>query len=99
MNRPTFRLELATERDLGLILRFIRELGAYEQLAHEVTATEEELRETLFGSQPVAEVVIAYAGDEPAGFAAAWVLAGYVLAQAVVPVQEVNDGVVEIRLR
>ena len=69
MNQPTFRLEPATERDLGLILRFIRELGAYEQLAHEVTATEEELRESLFGSQPAAEVVIAYAGDEPAGFA------------------------------
>ena len=59
MNRPAFRLEQATERDLGLILRFIRELGAYEQLAHEVTATEEELRETLFGLQPAAEVVIA----------------------------------------
>jgi GNAT superfamily N-acetyltransferase len=69
MNLPTFRLEPATERDLGLILRFIRELGAYEQLAHEVTATEEELRTSLFGLQPAAEVVIAYAGDEPAGFA------------------------------
>jgi GNAT superfamily N-acetyltransferase len=69
MNQPTFRLEPATERDLGLILRFITELGAYEQLAHEVTATEEELRESLFGFPPAAEVVIAYAGDEPAGFA------------------------------
>ena len=67
MNQPTFRLEPATERDLGLILRFIRELGAYEQLAHEVTATEQELRESLFGFQPAAEVVIAYAGNEPAG--------------------------------
>jgi GNAT superfamily N-acetyltransferase len=69
MSQPTFRLEPATERDLGTILRFIRELGAYEQLGHEVTATEEELRESLFGSRPAAEVVIGYAGDEPAGFA------------------------------
>ena len=69
MNLPTFRLEPATTRDIGLILRFIRELGAYEQLTHEVTATEEELRTSLFGLQPAAEVVIAYAGDEPAGFA------------------------------
>ena len=69
MNQPTFRLVPATERDLGLILRFIRELGAYEQLAHEVTATDEGLRESLFGPQRAAEVVIAYAGDEPAGFA------------------------------
>jgi len=69
MSQPAFRLEPATARDLGLILRFIRELGAYEQLTHEVTATEEDLRESLFGLQPAAEVVIAYAGDEPAGFA------------------------------
>ena len=69
MSQPTFRLEAATEHDIGLILRFIRELGAYEELAHEVTATEEELRETLFGLQPAAEVMIAYAGEEPAGFA------------------------------
>ena len=34
-----------------------------------MTATEQELRESLFGFQPAAEVVIAYAGDEPAGFA------------------------------
>jgi GNAT superfamily N-acetyltransferase len=69
MNQPAFRLERATERDLGLILRFITELGAYEQLSDEVTVTEKELRESLFGPQPAAEVVIAYAGDEPAGFA------------------------------
>src|SRR6185295_16225767 len=69
MNQPAFRLERATERDLALILRFIKELGAYEQLSHEVTVTEQELRESLFGAQPAAEVVVAYAGDEPAGFA------------------------------
>ena len=40
MNQPAFRLERATERDLALILRFIKELGAYEQLSHEVTVTE-----------------------------------------------------------
>ena len=48
MNEPAFRLERATERDLGLILRFIKELGAYEQLSHEVTVTEEELRDAPF---------------------------------------------------
>jgi GNAT superfamily N-acetyltransferase len=64
-----FRLEQATEKDLGLILRFIKELAAYEKLAHEVTATEEILRESLFGHRRAAEVVLAYAGAEPAGFA------------------------------
>ena len=64
-----FRIEQATEKDLPLILRFIKELAAYEKLAHEVTATEDILRESLFGHRQAAEVVLAYAGEEPAGFA------------------------------
>jgi GNAT superfamily N-acetyltransferase len=69
MSTGRFRIEPATERDLPLILRFIRELAAYERLEHDVTATEEILRTSLFGSRPAAEVVIAYADAEPAGFA------------------------------
>ena len=69
MSTGRFRIEPATERDLPLILRFIKELAAYEKLAHEVTATEQILRTSLFGSRPAAEVVIAYADAEPAGFA------------------------------
>jgi GNAT superfamily N-acetyltransferase len=34
-----------------------------------VTATEDRLRETLFGKNPAAEVLMAYAGGQPAGFA------------------------------
>jgi len=59
----------ARERDLPLILTFIRELAEYERLLHEVTASEETLRRTLFGPRPAAEIVIAYEGWEPAGFA------------------------------
>ena len=55
--------------DVPLILAFIRELGAYEKLAHEVVATEESLERTLFGPQPAAEVVIAEHDCAPAGFA------------------------------
>jgi GNAT superfamily N-acetyltransferase len=69
MSNGRFRIEPATERDLSLILRFVKELAAYENLAHEVTATEESLRTSLFGSRPAAEVVLAYADAEPAGFA------------------------------
>jgi GNAT superfamily N-acetyltransferase len=69
MSNGPFRIEPATERDLSLILRFIKELAAYENLAHEVTATEESLRTSLFGSHPAAEAVLAYADAEPAGFA------------------------------
>jgi GNAT superfamily N-acetyltransferase len=69
MTSGNFRIESATEKDVPLILRFIGELATYEKLAHEVTATEATLRESLFGNRPAAEVVLAYAGDEPAGFA------------------------------
>ena len=34
-----------------------------------MTATEAGLRETLFGARPAADVIIAYAGETPAGFA------------------------------
>jgi GNAT superfamily N-acetyltransferase len=69
MTTHTFRIDRATERDVPLILRLINELAVYEKLAHEVTATEEGLRRTLFGPHPAAEVIIGYANDEPAGFA------------------------------
>ena len=63
------RIERATPRDVPLILRLIKALAEYERMSDEVIATEEGLRETLFGARPSAEVVIAYAGTEPAGFA------------------------------
>jgi GNAT superfamily N-acetyltransferase len=66
---PAIRIERATERDVPLILRLIQGLAEYEKLAHEMTATEAGLRETLFGVRPAADVIIAYAGDTPAGFA------------------------------
>ena len=66
---PAFRVERATERDVPLILRLIKELAEYEKMSADVTATEEKLRQSLFGPHPGAEVVIAYAGDEAAGFA------------------------------
>jgi GNAT superfamily N-acetyltransferase len=64
---PTIRA--ATPDDVPLILAFIRELAAYEKLAHEVVATEEGLAATLFGPQPRAEVVIAEVDGVAAGFA------------------------------
>jgi len=63
------RIERATPRDVPLILRLIKALAEYERMSDEVIATEEGLHETLFGARPSAEVVIAYAGNEPAGFA------------------------------
>jgi len=67
--KPALRIERATERDVPLILELIKGLAVYEKLAHEVTATEAGLRETLFGARPAAEVIIGYTGDIPVGFA------------------------------
>jgi len=66
---PTFSLRVATPADVPEILRAIRALADYERLAHECVATEPLLRESLFGAAPVAEVVMAEARGETAGFA------------------------------
>jgi GNAT superfamily N-acetyltransferase len=59
----------ATERDVPVILGFIRDLAKYEHLEHEVVATEASLRDTLFGQRRYAEVVFACLDDVPQGFA------------------------------
>jgi GNAT superfamily N-acetyltransferase len=64
-----FRLAAATRSDVPLILQLIRLLAEYEQLAGEAVAREADLERALFGPRPAAEVILGYAGDEPAGFA------------------------------
>jgi GNAT superfamily N-acetyltransferase len=62
----------ATAADIPLILRFIRELAAYERLLGQVEATEDGLRRTLFpqdGSPAAASVLIGELRGTPAGFA------------------------------
>ncbi|MDF1505419.1 GNAT family N-acetyltransferase [Roseisolibacter sp. H3M3-2] len=66
---PALRLRAATADDVPTILRLIRGLADYERLLHECEATEEQLRATLFGDHPAAEVVIAEWEGAPAGFA------------------------------
>jgi GNAT superfamily N-acetyltransferase len=63
------RITEATAADVPLILELIRGLADYEKLSNQVTATEDKLRDTLFGPRPGADVVLAYAGDVCAGFA------------------------------
>lgn len=62
-------LRIAEPADVSLILSFIRALGEYERLSAEVIATEQSLRQTLFGERRYAEVVIADCHGQPAGFA------------------------------
>ncbi|KAI8967709.1 acyl-CoA N-acyltransferase [Mycotypha africana] len=66
----------ATVADVPLILGFIKKLAEYEKLSDDVVATEDILRESLFGSKPYAEVILAYAAKNstdnekiPAGMA------------------------------
>jgi GNAT superfamily N-acetyltransferase len=63
------RLARATAQDVPAILSLIRGLAEYEKLSAEVTATEDGLRATLFGPNPVAEVLIAWLGADAVGFA------------------------------
>jgi GNAT superfamily N-acetyltransferase len=64
-------LRAATVADVPAILRCIQGLAEYERLAHQCVATEELLREQLFGPTPGAHVVLAEEGEggETAGFA------------------------------
>ena len=64
-----FKIRFAEEKDVSLILWFIKELAAYEKLSHEAVATEDMLREHLFGAKPKAEVVIGEDRGTPVGFA------------------------------
>jgi len=64
------RIVPATREDIPLIRELILELAKYERaLPGEAPVTEKDLADTLFGERPAAEVLIAYLGDEPAGFA------------------------------
>lgn len=66
---PNLKITRATESEVPIILNLIRALAEYEQLSHEVVATESKLRETLFGARPAAEVLLAYWDDACVGFA------------------------------
>ncbi|HEY7672483.1 MAG TPA: GNAT family N-acetyltransferase [Gammaproteobacteria bacterium] len=63
------RIEPGTKADVPVILSLIRQLAEYEKLAHEVTASEQVIRDSLFGPKPAAEVLLAHAGSVPIGFA------------------------------
>jgi len=64
-----FRIRKAEKKDVPVVLEFIRKLAEYENLTHEVVATEENLERYLFGEAKAAEVVIGYYRDLPVGMA------------------------------
>jgi GNAT superfamily N-acetyltransferase len=64
-----FSIRPATRDDVPAILAFIHALAEFENLTHEVTATEDKLRVELFGPTPQAEVLLACEDGKPVGFA------------------------------
>jgi GNAT superfamily N-acetyltransferase len=69
VEKSSLQIRPATEADVPLVLAFIRKLAEYGDIADEVFATEQDVREALCGPRPVAEAILAFAGGEPVGFA------------------------------
>src|SRR5436190_13120407 len=59
----------ARPEDAPLLLALFRELAVYERLEHELRATEELVRQALFGERPAAEALLAEHAGEAAGYA------------------------------
>ena len=70
MKTPTdFQIRPARLEDVPIILQLIHDLATYERAPDEVTATEQQLVDVLFGERPAAEVLLAFEGESPVGFA------------------------------
>jgi GNAT superfamily N-acetyltransferase len=67
-NASQVAIRQAAVGDVSLLLRMIGELAEFERIPHEVSATEEIVRESLFGDNPAAEALLAECGGKPAGF-------------------------------
>src|SRR5258706_12520683 len=63
------RIETATADDIPCIVRLVKKLAAYEKLAHQMVATEDDFRRALFGTEGNVAALIAFIDDAPAGFA------------------------------
>ena len=63
------RIVPATPAEAPVILDMIKGLAEYEKLSHVVVATEQQIRDTLFGAKPAAEVLLAESNGEWVGFA------------------------------
>ena len=64
-----FMIRTGTEEDAPVIFSLITELAEYEHLAHEVAASVDDIRKTLFGERPFAETLIGENDGLPISFA------------------------------
>jgi GNAT superfamily N-acetyltransferase len=65
----TLSIREATPTDAATIVRFVRELADYERAIHEVEATEETVRASIFGEGSVTRALIAERDGEAIGMA------------------------------
>ena len=56
------------EKDIPLIMNFVRSLAEFEGLSDQVLSSEEDIAEALFGKRTYAEAIIAELDGKPAGF-------------------------------
>jgi GNAT superfamily N-acetyltransferase len=62
-------IQPAAPADVPVIFDLIKQLAVYEKLEHMVTGTEVMLHDSLFGTKPACECVVAREDDTPVGFA------------------------------
>ena len=65
----TFYIRAATPADVPVIRSLIQALAEYEKAPHQVVATDEDIRGTLFGPTRRAEVLLGCEGAAPVAFA------------------------------
>lgn len=65
----TLSIRQATEKDTALILHFIRELAIYEKAEHEVLATEQTIKQSIFSKDSHVSALICMQGETALGMA------------------------------
>jgi GNAT superfamily N-acetyltransferase len=64
-----FKIRAATSEDVPAIFSLIQALAEYEKLSHQVTGTESDLHDHLFGEKPLVEAIVATIQTQAVGFA------------------------------
>ncbi len=69
LSATDFVIREAAPRDVGELLRLIRELAVYEKLEHMAVGTDAMLHDSLFGARRAAEALVAERSGRAVGFA------------------------------
>ena len=66
---PKVKIRPATTSDAGLLVSLIRAMAVHVRMRQNAVVQEQDLLRDGFGAQPKFRALIAYSGDEPAGYA------------------------------